>query len=113
MRLAKEGGDHITLSPPFLRLSDNSSLNEGGLVYYVYILRSVNHPAETYIGSTQDLRARLAQHNAGQSIHTNKFKPWKIEAYVALPEKEVADRLERYLKTGSGRAFANRHFASQ
>jgi putative endonuclease len=46
-------------------------------VFYVYILRSVNHPAQTYIGSTEDLRARLAQHNAGRSIHTKKFKPWK------------------------------------
>jgi putative endonuclease len=81
-------------------------------VFYVYIFRSVNHPSQVYIGSTHDLRARLAQHNAGQSIHTNKFKPWKIEAYVALPEKDLAHRFERYLKTGSGRAFANRHLRS-
>jgi putative endonuclease len=82
-------------------------------VFYVYILRSVNHPAQAYIGSTEDLRARLAQHNAGRSIHTNKFKPWKIQAYVALQQKESADRFERYLKTGSGRAFANRHLFSR
>jgi putative endonuclease len=81
-------------------------------MFYVYILRSVNHPEQTYIGSTHDLRARLAQHNAGRSIHTNKFKPWKIQAYVALPQREPADRFERYLKTGSGRAFANRHLAA-
>jgi predicted GIY-YIG superfamily endonuclease len=81
-------------------------------VYYVYILRSVSHPAQAYIGSTHDLRARVAQRNAGRSIHTNKFKPWKVEAYVALPRKELADKFERYLKTGSGRAFATRHFGS-
>jgi putative endonuclease len=81
-------------------------------MFYVYILRSVYHPAQTYIGCAHDLRARLAQHNAGRSIHTNKFKPWKIQAYVALTDKEIADRFERYLKTGSGRAFANKHLVS-
>ena len=75
----------------------------------MYILRSVNHPEQTYIGSTHDLRSRLAQHNAGKSIHTNKFKPLDLMAYVALQDKLLAETFERYLKTGSGRAFAKRH----
>jgi predicted GIY-YIG superfamily endonuclease len=82
-------------------------------VFYVYILRSKTHPAQTYIGSTSDLRSRLAQHNSGKSIHTNKFRPWELEAYVALPKKSLADKLEGYLKTGSGRAFAKRHLLTQ
>jgi predicted GIY-YIG superfamily endonuclease len=68
-----------------------------------------NSPTQTYIGSTQDLRKRLAEHNAGKSIHTKKFKPWILMAYVALPEKLLAEKLETYLKSGSGRAFAKRH----
>jgi putative endonuclease len=80
-------------------------------VHYVYILRSKNHGGETYIGCTHDLRIRLAQHNAGKSIHTNKFKPWDLLAYVALREKSVAEKFEKYLKTGSGHAFAARHFS--
>jgi putative endonuclease len=79
-------------------------------MHYVYILRSSTYPNQTYIGSTADLRTRLAQHNAGRSIHTNKFKPWNLVAYVALPEKGHAETFERYLKTGSGHAFAKRHF---
>ena len=47
-------------------------------MYYAYILRSENFPDQTYIGSTSDLRKRLAEHNAGKSIHTNKFKPWNL-----------------------------------
>ena len=82
-------------------------------MYYVYILRSKSHPEETYIGSTSDLRKRLGEHNAGKSIHTNKFKPWDLMAYVALPEKHLAEQFERYLKTGSGRSFAKRHFLAQ
>ena len=82
-------------------------------MHYVYILRSKTHPDETYIGSTHDLRKRLAEHNAGKSIHTNKFKPWELMTYVALPEKRIAENLERYLKSGSGRAFAERHLLTQ
>ena len=79
-------------------------------MYYVYLLQSKAHPTETYVGSTHDLRNRLAQHNSGKSIHTNKFKPWVLFAYVALPDRVLAERFERYLKSGSGRAFVGRHF---
>ena len=78
-------------------------------MYYVYILRSVPNPNQTYIGSTDNLRRRLAEHNSGKSIHTNKFKPWNLMAHVALPDRTLAGNLEHYLKTGSGRAFAKRH----
>jgi putative endonuclease len=82
-------------------------------MYYAYILRSENFPDQTYVGSTSDLRKRLAEHNAGKSIHTNKFKPWNLMAYVALPEKHIAEKLESYLKSGSGRAFAKKHLLAQ
>jgi len=82
-------------------------------MYYVYILRSKTHPGQTYTGSTSDLRKRLAEHNAGKSIHANKFKPWDIAAYIAVPEKHLAEELERYLKSGSGRSFAKKHLSAQ
>ena len=63
-------------------------------MYYVYLLRSKTHPGQTYIGCTHDLRKRLVEHSAGKSIHTNKFKPWDLAAYIALPEKQVAEKLE-------------------
>lgn len=92
--------------PPKLQRS------EGGM-YYVYILRSKPHPDQTYIGSTGDLRKRLTEHNAGKSIHTNKFKPWKLMVYIALPDKLLAENIETYLKSGSGRAFVKRHLQTQ
>jgi putative endonuclease len=82
-------------------------------MYYVYILQSLDHPDESYVDSTGDLKKRLADHNAGKSIHTNKFKPWTLSAYFALPEKALAEQFERYLKSGSGRAFAKGHFPSK
>jgi putative endonuclease len=82
-------------------------------MYYVHLLWSKTHPDQTYIGSTHDLRRRLTEHNAGKSIHTNKFKPWDLMAYVALAERHLAEELERYLKCGFGRAFAKRHLLTQ
>ena len=82
-------------------------------MHYVYILRSKSNPTQTYIGSTSDLKKRLAEHNAGKSTHTNKFKPWELSAYTALPEKPLAEKFERYLKSGSGRAFAQSHLLTQ
>jgi putative endonuclease len=78
-------------------------------MYNAYILRSKVYTDQTYIGSTSDLRRRLNEHNAGKSTHTSKFKPWDLLAYVALPEKHLAEKFESYLKSGSGRAFAKSH----
>ncbi len=79
-------------------------------MHYVYLLRSKSHLEQRYIGSTSDLKKRLCEHNSGQSIHTAKFIPWEIEAYLAFQTKETASAFEKYLKSGSGRAFAQRHF---
>ena len=79
-------------------------------MYYVYLLTSISFPKQTYIGLTDDLRARLAKHNEGGSPHTAKYLPWQLHLYVAFHERDTAAVFERYLKSGSGRAFASRHF---
>ena len=79
-------------------------------MFYTYILRSIEHPAQRYVGHTADLRKRLQKHNAGEVPHTAKFKPWKVEAYFAFETETKAVAFEAYLKTGSGHAFAKRHF---
>jgi predicted GIY-YIG superfamily endonuclease len=75
---------------------------------YVYILQSIDAPDRTYVGLTDDLRKRLASHNAGQSPHTAKFKPWRLVTYIAFSEESKAVAFERYLKSGSGQAFAKK-----
>jgi len=77
---------------------------------YVYMLQSIEAPDNFYVGAAVDLKQRLRQHNAGESVHTRKFKPWRVEGYIAFSDHAKPDRFERYLKTGSGRAFAKRHF---
>ena len=74
-----------------------------------HILRSAADPMQFYTGLAQDLRARLGQHNAGEVTHTAKFMPWTLVQYSAFPDRAKAAAFERYLKTGSGRAFALRH----
>jgi putative endonuclease len=78
--------------------------------YYVYILVSEVESEMHYSGITTDLRSRLAEHNRGKCPHTAKHRPWKIETAVAFRSEAKARDFERYLKTGSGREFARRHF---
>jgi putative endonuclease len=77
---------------------------------YVYILQSIADPARFYIGITEDLRIRFKKHNAGEVRHTAKFRPWTIKNYFAFADPKKAYAFEKYLKSGSGRAFAKRHF---
>jgi predicted GIY-YIG superfamily endonuclease len=78
-------------------------------VHYVYLLVSENDPEQRYIGKTFDLRRRLTEHNCGKSPHTSHFSPWRLVIYIAFSDERKAERFERYLKSGSGHAFANRH----
>lgn len=75
---------------------------------YVYLLQSIDFADECYVGMTDDLKARLAAHNAGQSPHTSKFKPWRLVTYLAFTDPEKAVAFERYLTAGSGHAFARK-----
>jgi predicted GIY-YIG superfamily endonuclease len=79
-------------------------------MHYTYVLQSESNPDRHYIGSTADLKTRLGEHNRGGCPHTAKYRPWLIKSYFAFQSKEVAQRFERYLKSGSGREFARRHF---
>ena len=76
---------------------------------YVYILESLAFPGKHYTGMTDDLRARLKRHNAGDVRNTARYVPWRLETYVAFAGEKKASAFETYLKSGSGRAFAKRH----
>ena len=75
---------------------------------YVYLIESDEHGGERYVGLTHDLKTRMADHNAGKSPHTSKFRPWRLVTYLAFSDATKAAAFERYLKQGSGHAFANR-----
>ncbi len=73
---------------------------------YVYILQSEQDAEHFYTGITDDLKARLSAHNSGAVTHTAKYRPWRVKSYVAFADESRALAFEKYLKSGSGRAFA-------
>ena len=75
----------------------------------VYLLRSVSHPVRYYTGVTSDVAARLAAHNAGKCPHTADGRPWELDVVVQFADEQRAIAFERYLKSGSGCAFSQRH----
>ena len=77
-------------------------------MHYIDLIKSASHPSQRYIGITSDLKNRLNAHNEGRSPHTSKYKPWVLITYLAFSEKSKAVEFERYLKSGSGHAFANK-----
>ncbi|HET7536803.1 MAG TPA: GIY-YIG nuclease family protein [Candidatus Didemnitutus sp.] len=79
-------------------------------MYYVYCLVFLADYHRRYTGFTEDIRQRLRDHNDGCNSATAPFKPWKLKGYIAFDEKFAALAFERYLKTGSGHAFAKKGF---
>ena len=94
-------------APPF-SLSSQPRILDCHTMFYTYVLKS-ERCGEHYRGHTSDLKQRLAEHNAGKCTHTSKFAPWRLKFYAAFETVELAERFERYLKSGSGHAFAKRH----
>lgn len=77
---------------------------------YVYFLKSKSQPDKCYIGLTSNLSQRLLEHNAGKSPYTSKYKPWETVVVIRFNNNRKAEAFEKYLKDGSGHAFAKRHF---
>lgn len=77
-------------------------------MFFVYQIQSIQNPAQRYTGLTKNLESRLSAHNEGTSPHTAKHRPWRLMNYFAFSDKSTAKAFEAYLKSGSGRAFANK-----
>jgi predicted GIY-YIG superfamily endonuclease len=93
------------------RLVRQSSQSEGGRaeagagkqgpigMKYVYILESLD-AEHFYVGIADDVAARLAKHNAGEVPHTSKYRPWRINTYIAFSDEKRAIAFERISKIG-------------
>lgn len=77
-------------------------------MYYVYLVETVSDQCQHYVGFSTDLRQRLVDHNAGKLHTTAKHRPWRLVTYVAFSTKRQALTFEKYLKSGSGYAFARK-----
>jgi len=77
---------------------------------FVYVLRSDSDRSRHYVGRATNVDTRLEWHNAGPSGYTVAHRPWSVVVALEFPDERAAAHFERYLKSGSGRAFAKRHF---
>jgi putative endonuclease len=75
--------------------------------YYIYIVKLNNN--KFYIGFTDNLKRRINEHITKQVESTRHYIPCALITYIAFQSKKSALKFEKYLKTGSGFAFRNRH----
>ena len=90
----------------------NSACPRRMLKRFVYVLKTEPGLRATTSGSPSNVQQRLSWHNQGRCTHTAKHRPWRTHVVVEFHDEAHATRFERYLKSGSGRAFAERHFDS-
>ncbi len=77
-------------------------------MWYVYFLQLDNK--DIYVGSTGNLRERVTVHQKGEVRSTKAYRPVVLKAYVAVETEQLARQLERYFKSGSGKAIALKRF---
>jgi len=77
-------------------------------MHYVYILQSQKDKS-LYVGSTENVKKRVSEHNNGKSTYSNSKRPYVLKWFCAFPTKTQALAFEKYLKQGSGFAFARKH----
>ena len=76
-------------------------------MYYVYILSCSD--GKPYTGCTDDLKDRMVRHQKDNVPATKERLPVKLISYFAFSNKYTAFNFEKYLKSGSGRAFLKKH----
>ena len=73
-------------------------------MYYVYVLKSQHH-WRFYVGLTQDVDRRLAEHNSGKTKSTKGYRPWTLFFIEEFNSRLDARKREIYLKSGSGKEW--------
>lgn len=77
-------------------------------MHYVYFLELSN--GDIYVGYSKDLKSRFNMHTNGKISYTSKHLPLKLKSYIAVETMGKALNLEKYFKTGSGKAIALKRF---
>ena len=77
---------------------------------FVYVLKCSDNGY--YVGCTDNLKQRIETHSKGYVNATKYRRPLSLEMYFCFKNKYTAFNFEKYLKTGSGRAFSIKHFES-
>ncbi|OGF40391.1 hypothetical protein A2477_02715 [Candidatus Falkowbacteria bacterium RIFOXYC2_FULL_47_12] len=71
------------------------------LVYIIYSKKS----NKTYVGSSNNFKRRITQHNGNEVLSTRNKGPW-VPLYVEFyPSEKLARHREKELKTSVGRRY--------
>ncbi len=73
-------------------------------MYYTYVLYS-DKLKKRYVGLTNNVSRRLAEHNRGESQFTKGGIPWELVYFEELETQQLARAREVFLKSGSGRKW--------
>ena len=76
-------------------------------MHYVYVLKCAN--GTIYTGCTNNIEDRLKRHSSGRVLSTKDRLPVSLVCYTVFENKYIAYNFEKYLKSGSGRAFLSKH----
>ena len=57
---------------------------------YVYLIRSLSHPDQGYIGIKTDLKRRIAEHNRGKTRSTRAYWPWEVAVAIYFADSAKA-----------------------
>lgn len=79
-------------------------------MYFVYLIQSIKNTEKIYTGYTINIQQHLDQHDFGASIYKSDHRPWKLVTYICFDDEAKALSFEKYLKVGSGHAFAVKRF---
>ncbi len=71
-------------------------------MFYVYVLRN---PKQLYIGSTNNLKRRIEEHQNNKVFSTKNRGPWRLVYYEACEGEKDARTREIYLKTAWGKRY--------
>lgn len=73
-------------------------------MWNVYLLQCSD--GTYYTGCTNDLNDRIRRHNNKEIVYTSTRLPIKLVTHIVFTDKYKAYNFEKYLKSGSGKAFA-------
>jgi putative endonuclease len=73
-------------------------------MFYVYAIRSLSRNY-IYVGLTDNLDRRIAQHNFGLNPTTKPYRPFELIWSESFPTRSEARLREKYLKSGVGKTF--------
>lgn len=77
-------------------------------MWFVYVIQGEKDKS-FYVGATQNIKKRLQEHNWHLTTSNKNKAPYKLAWYCGFEDKLKALKFERYLKSGSGFAFRNKH----